>query len=235
MFELKIMKILVVEDEKGIRDSIKASLEAEYFSVDVAEDGEAGSILARSNDYDLIVLDYILPKKLGLEICREIRTRQKAVPIIILSVISEPHKKVNLLNSGADDYLTKPFSFEELLARIRALLRRPQEIKSEILKIDDLVLNTTQHVVTLNGKEVYLTRKEFELLEYLMRNQGKVLSRGLLMEHVWDMNADPFSNTIETHILNLRRKIDLDAENKLIHTLPGSGYRMMSKKLLATK
>lgn len=229
------MKILVVEDEKGIRESIKSSLEGEYFSVDVAEDGEAGSILARSNDYDLIILDYILPKKLGLEICREIRSRKKTVPIIILSVMSEPHKKVTMLNCGADDYLTKPFSFEELLARIRALLRRPAEIKSEILKINNLILNTIQHVVTLNGQEVYLTRKEFELLEYLMRNQGKVLSRGVLMEHVWDMNADPFSNTIETHILNLRRKIDIDSENKLIHTLPGSGYRMVSKKLLTAQ
>lgn len=223
------MKILVIEDEKGIREFLKLGLESEYFAVDTAEDGETGSTLARSNNYDLIILDNVLPKKLGLEICKEIRSRQKTVPIIILSVLSETTKKVDLLTSGADDYLTKPFSFEELLARIRALLRRPQELKGEILQIDNLTLDTIQHLVKCDEKEIYLTRKEFELLEYLMRNQEKVLSRGMIMEHVWDMNADPFSNTIETHILNLRRKIDRNGKNKLIHTLPGSGYRMSSK------
>ena len=220
------MRILVIEDEKEINAFLKLSLESECFIVDVAEDGERGSFLARTNEYDVIILDNILPKKIGLDVCKEIRASGKTTPIIVLSVKSETTTKVDLLNAGADDYLIKPFSLDELLARIRALLRRPQQIEDEILEIDDLSLDTKRHTVKRATKEIYLTRKEFILLEYLMKNRSIVLSRGMILEHVWDMNADPFSNTIESHILSLRRKIDAKGK-KLIQTVPGRGYKIV--------
>lgn len=226
----KNMRILLIEDNKEIINFLQKSLKAECYIVDVAEDGEKGSFLARTNEYDLVILDYILPQKDGLAVCKEIRKDGKTVPIIILTVKSEVEDKITLLNSGADDYLTKPFSFAELLARIKALLRRPKKVEKEVLKIDDLVVNTNGHTTKRGAKEIYLTRKEFTLLEYLIRNQGKVLSRGMLMEHVWDMEADPFSNTIESHILNLRRKIDFNGKKKLIHTVPGRGYKLDIRK-----
>lgn len=220
------MRILVIEDEIKISDFLKKSLEAECFAVDVAGDGERGSYLARINDYDLVILDNILPKKTGLEVCQEIRKDGKNMPIIMLSVKAETSTKVELLNAGADDYLIKPFSLEELLARMKALLRRPHQIESEVLTIDDITLDTKRNIVKQGDKEVYLTRKEFMLLEYLMKNPGIVLSRGMILEHVWDMNADPFSNTIESHILSLRRKIDNKGKKKLIHTISGRGYKI---------
>ncbi len=220
------MRILIVEDEKDIRDFVAKSLKAESFAVDTAADGEKGSFLARTNDYDLIILDNIMPKKSGLQVCEEIRKDGKTVPILILSVKSETTAKVDLLNAGADDYLTKPFSLDELLARVRALLRRPTQIENEILQIDDLIVDTSRQTVRRGGKDIYLTRKEFALLKYLLKNQGIVLSRGMIMEHVWDMTADPFSNTIESHILSLRRKIDTKGKKKLIHTVPGRGYKI---------
>lgn len=224
------MKILIIEDEKNIADFLKKSLGTASFVVEIADDGEKGLYAARTNEYDLIVLDNILPKKTGLEVCRELRREGCAIPIIILSVRSEASKKTELLNAGADDYLIKPFSFEELLARIRALLRRPKKIQGEIIKVDDLTLDAQKHAVWRGRKEVYLTRKEFMLLEYLMRNEDIVLSRGMIMEHVWDMHVDPFSNTIEAHILSLRRKIDLPGKKKLIHTVPGIGYKLSLRK-----
>lgn len=220
------MRILIVEDEEGIAAFLKAGLESEYFAVDVAEDGEQGSYLARTNDYDIIVLDNMLPKKTGSEVCEEIRRDGKNTPIIMLSAVSELGVKVELLNKGADDYLTKPFSLEELIARIRALLRRPKAVSSEILQIDDLVMDTKRHVTKRGDKEIYLTRKEFMLLELLMKKGGSVVSRGAIMEHVWDMNVDPFSNTIESHILNIRKKISVRGKSELISTLPGIGYKI---------
>ena len=224
------MRILIIEDEKKIIDFLKKSLENECFVVDVAMDGEKGLYLAQTNNYNIIILDNVLPKKTGRQVCEEIRKDGKTVPIIMLSVKGETTTKVELLNAGADDYLTKPFSLEELLARIRALLRRPKQIESEVLKLDDLTLDTKRHLVKRGKKEVYLTRKEFMLLEYLMKNQGIVLSRGMILEHVWDMNADPFSNTIESHILSLRRKTDFKGTKKLIHTVPGRGYKIELRK-----
>ncbi|MBP6949237.1 MAG: response regulator transcription factor [Candidatus Pacebacteria bacterium] len=220
------MRILIVEDEEGIAAFLKAGLESEYFAVDVAEDGEQGSYLARTNDYDIIVLDNMLPKKTGSEVCEEIRKDGKNTPIIMLSAVSELGVKVELLNKGADDYLTKPFSLEELIARIRALLRRPKAVSSEILQIDDLIMDTKRHVTKRGDKEIYLTRKEFMLLELLMKKGGSVVSRGAIMEHVWDMNVDPFSNTIESHILNIRKKISVKGKSELISTLPGIGYKI---------
>lgn len=220
------MKILLIDDDKGIVQSLKHSLENECFEVDVAYDGQRGSFLARINEYDLIILDYGLPEKDGRRVCEEIRSDGCLTPVLMLSVQSEPHTKADLLDIGADDYLTKPFSLEELLARVRALLRRPREIKQDILQVDDLIMDTKKHSVKRNGKDIYLTLKEFMLLEYMLRNMGSVLTRSLIVEHVWDMNADPFSNTIEAHISNIRRKIDLPSKTKLIHTLPGRGYKL---------
>ena len=220
------MRLLIVEDNKEISDFLKRSLENECFAVDVASDGEKGYFLALTNDYDLIILDYILPKKDGRQVCEEIRKAGKTIPILVLSVRSEIPTKVDILNIGADDYLTKPYSFEELLARIKALLRRPRQIEREVLEIDDLILDTKRHLVKRCKKEIYLSRKQFMLLEYLMKNQGMVLSRGMIMEHVWDMEGDLFSNTIETHISTLRRKIESPRKRKLIYTVPGRGYKI---------
>lgn len=220
------MKILLVEDEPDIVHFLKPALEAECFVVDVATDGNSGLRLAKVNDYDIIILDNMLPERNGIDVCRDIREAGKSVPIIMLSVIANSQTKVELLNAGADDYITKPFSFEELLARIHALLRRPKKVEDEILSIDDLTLDIRRKKVIRKNKEIYLTRKEFMLLEYLLRNKGIVLSRGMIMEHVWDMNADPFSNTIESHILSLRKKIKAHGGKKLIFTVPGRGYRI---------
>jgi DNA-binding response OmpR family regulator len=220
------MRVLVIEDEEGIARFLKAGLESEYFAVDIAEDGDKGSYLGKINEYDIIILDNMLPKKNGAEVCREIRESGKNTPIILLSARGEMGIKVELLNKGADDYMTKPFSLEELLARMRALLRRPQYVSSELLTIDDLTMDTKSHAVKRGDKEIYLTRKEFMLLEYLLKHRDSVVSRGKILEHVWDMNADPFSNTIESHILNIRKKISSKGKKDLIHTVPGVGYKL---------
>ena len=220
------MKVLIVEDEREIRNFLKKSLESECFVVDMAENGEKGSFMARTNEYDVILLDNIMPRKSGMKVCEEIRADGKNTPILILSVKSETTSKVELLNAGADDYLTKPFSLDELIARIRALLRRPKELKEDVLTMDNLALDVNKHVVQRGGREIYLTRKEFTFLKYLLLYPGTPLSRSMIMEHVWDMSADPFSNTIEAHITSLRRKIDTKGEHKLIHTMPGRGYKL---------
>lgn len=220
------MKILIIDDDKGIVNSLKSALENECFEVDVAYDGNKGSFLARTNEYDLIVLDYALPEKDGRRVCLEIRKDQINTPILLLSVQFEPETKADLLNCGADDYLTKPFSLKELIARIRALLRRPSEVKQELLQADDLIMDIKKQLVKRGVEEIYLTLKEFMLLECLLKNKGSVVTRGTLFEHVWDMNSDPFSNTIEAHISNLRKKIDLPGKKKLIETIPGRGYKI---------
>ena len=220
------MRILIVEDEVEILNFLKKSLENECYVVDAAKDGEKGSYLARTNHYDLIILDNIMPKKTGLEVCEDIRKEGKNTPILILSVKSEVTTKVDLFNAGADDYLTKPFSVDELIARIKALLRRPKQLQSEIFQVNDLTLDAGKHEVVRGGEEINLTRKEFVLLKYMMKNQGTVLSRSMFMEHVWDMTVDPFSNTIESHIMSLRKKIDSAGKKKLIKTVAGRGYKI---------
>lgn len=220
------MRILVVEDEKEIRNYLKKSLEAECYAVDTADNGEKGLDLARNSKYDLLLLDNIMPKRTGKEMCEILRKEGRNVPILMLSVRSEATTKVDLLNAGADDYLTKPFSIDELSARIKALLRRPKIIEREIYKLNDLTLDVSRHAVKRGNKEIYLARKEFALLNYLMQNRGIVLSRSMIMEHVWDMSADPFSNTIESHIVSLRKKIDVSGKKKLIHTIQGRGYKI---------
>lgn len=223
------MRLLVVDDDREIREFLKNNLQSECFVVDTAADGEEGSFLARTHDYDAIVLDNIMPKKNGFEVCREVRQAGKNTPIIILSVQSEIEDKVDLINGGADDYITKPFAYRELQSRLRAIMRRPPTVIHPTIKVDDLTLDIMEQRVVRGKKEIYLTRKEFALAEYLMRNHGTVVSRGMLMEHVWNDNIDPFSNTIEAHILNIRKKIDSDPRKRLIHTIPGRGYKIESK------
>lgn len=218
------MRLLLVEDEQDIVQFLEPCLKAECFAVDVATDGEQGSFYARTNHYDLVILDNMLPKKNGYDVCKDIRQAGKTMPILMLSVVSDTTKKVELLTLGADDYLTKPFALSELVARIRALLRRPQKTEHEILRFSGITLDTQKHTVTKNNKPVYLTKKEFMLLEYLMKKRGTVLSRAMIMDHVWDIHADPFSNTIEAHIVSLRKKVD--QKGKLIHTIPGVGYKL---------
>lgn len=218
------MKILIIEDDKEISDFIRNSLIENSFSVDIANDGPDGSFLARTNYYDVIIIDYSLPKRDGIMVCEEIRDSGVETPIIFLTVHSETKKKVSALEKGADDYMTKPFSIEELKARIYALARRPRKIESVILTVDDLVLDTSKKTVKRGDTSIYLTRKTYDLLEYLMRNKGLILSRGLIMEYVWNSEGDPFSNTIEAHILNLRKKINIKGSKDILRNIPGRGY-----------
>lgn len=220
------MRALLVEDEKEITEFLKSALEEECFAVDIADDGEKGSFLATTSDYDIIILDLNMPKRHGIQICKDVRESGKNTPIIILSVQSEIPTKVELLDAGADDFLTKPFSFDELLGRIKAILRRPSKLEGEILRAGDLMLDLKKQTAKRGDRHIYLTRKEFAFLEYLIRNKGSVVSRAMIMEHVWDMNADPFSNTIESHVMNLRKKIDSGNKNKLIQTISGRGYKI---------
>lgn len=220
------MRILIIEDEEEITSFIRKGLVSEHFVVDSATDGEQGLKLAGINDYDLLVLDIKLPQKDGIEVCREVRRKGKTFPIIMLSVKSDTHTKVEALNIGADDYLTKPFSFEELLARIRALLRREKKIIGPRLKFADLEMDTIAHEVKRAGRLIQLNKKEFTLLEYFMRNPGITLTRSMILEHVWDMNTDPFTNTVDVHVRFLREKIDNRHRQKLIQTVHGYGYKM---------
>lgn len=217
------MRILLVEDEKNVAAFIKKGLEEEFYSVDIAEDGTEGLLMAKSNDYDLIILDIMLPGMDGIEICKKIRERDRRVPILMLTAVGSIESKVQGLESGADDYLTKPFAFSELLARIKALLRRVPDTVSE-LAIDDLRMELLTRRVYRGNREINLTPKEFSLLEYLLRNSGRVLSRTQIIENVWGYNFDPGSNVVDVHIKFLREKIDSDSERKLIHTVRGAGY-----------
>jgi DNA-binding response OmpR family regulator len=220
------MKILLVEDNVSIRNVLRLGLEDAAFAVDEAENGEKGSYLARTNKYDLIILDNVLPKKMAREVCEEIRNQNIYTPILLLSAKSDTVSKVELLKAGADDYMTKPFSFEELKARINTLLRRPHKIENQILKASNLTLNKGTQEVRLGHKRLNLTRKEFSLLELLMSNLGNVVTRTDMIEHVWDINADPFSNTVEAHILNVRKKIG-DSQKRIIRNVSGRGYNMV--------
>lgn len=220
------MRILVIEDEPGAQEFLTMRLNEKGYAVDVADTGAQGLYLARTNQYDVILLDYGLPKKNGFVVCEELRSEGNHTPVIMMSVTDGVPYKVKGLDSGADDYVSKPFYFEELDARIHAVLRRPQVMASTVLTIDDLVLDSTRQLVTRAGIPVYLTKKEFSLLEYLLQHKTEVLTRGMIMEHIWDLDLDPFSNTIETHILNLRKKIERQHHTKLIHSVPGRGYKI---------
>lgn len=221
------MKILVVEDEPKVSSFIKKGLEEQSYEVDVAYDGFFGKKLALENEYDLIVLDVILPQQNGLEVCREIRKQKPTVAILMLTALGSTDDKILGLDSGADDYLVKPFVFKELLARIRALTRRTYEsLNNEILKIADLELNLSKKTVTRSDTLISLTAREFSLLHYLLRNKERVVSRVDIIEQVWETSFDTGSNVIDVYINFLRKKIDKDFNPKLIHTLVGMGYVM---------
>ncbi|MBI3342740.1 response regulator transcription factor [Candidatus Gottesmanbacteria bacterium] len=222
------MRILVVEDEHRIANTIKKGLVQERFAVDICYDGERGFDLAATEEYDLIILDLLLPGMDGITLCKELRVKSVHTPILMLTAKGQIQDKVDGLDAGADDYLTKPFSFEELLARIRALTRRPKLIASPIISVDDLILNPKAYTLTRAGKPIQLTGKEFALLEYLLRNAGKILTKEQITNHVWDYDADILPNTIEVYIRNLRNKIDrpFTKANPLIHTVRGFGYRI---------
>jgi heavy metal response regulator len=220
------MRILVVEDESKMAALLKRGLIEEGMAVDIVTDGEEAYFTAKENPYDLIILDISLPKMDGIEVCQRLRKDLISIPILMLTAIGNLDVKVRGLDSGADDYLTKPFAFAELLARIRALLRRKHSEVVMQLQIADLVLDPTLHRVTRSGKEINLTSKEFALLECFMRHPNQVLSRSLLSEKIWDENFESFTNVIDVYINYLRNKIDKDFEPKLIHTVRGVGYIM---------
>ncbi|PIU40967.1 MAG: DNA-binding response regulator [Candidatus Omnitrophica bacterium CG07_land_8_20_14_0_80_42_15] len=218
------MRILIVEDEKKIAGFIKRGLKDEGHVVDMAHDGEEGHFLASTNDYDLIILDLMLPKMDGITICKKLREAKNPAPILMLTAKDGVKDKVLGLDSGADDYLTKPFAFEEFLARVRNLLKKKGSLAPTKFKVADLTLDLLTHKVTRADKEIGLTTKEYALLEYLMRNAGTVVTRTKISEHVWDIDFDTFTNTIDVYINYLRKKIDSGAKKKLIHTVRGRGY-----------
>jgi len=225
------MKILIIDDEAAIVQFLKSGLEANMYSVETAEDGERGAFLGRTGNFDLIILDYNLPKLNGAEVLSEIRREEKHIPVLMITVKSELKDKTEIFSRGADDYLTKPFLFEELLLRVKALLKRPSKVEGGIFKIDNLTLNTNSKIIRRNGREIYLTRREFSLLEYLVIHRDQIVSRNQILEHVWDYNADPFSNSIETHMTSLRRKLNNNKNRNLIHTFTGRGYKLALNKL----
>ena len=218
------MRILVVEDEHKINRSVCQALREEAYAVDSAADGDQGEELALINEYDLIILDLMLPKRNGLVLCRGLRERGLTTPILMLTAKDTVEDRVLGLDSGADDYLIKPFYMDELLARARALLRRETGVKSTTLAVADLIMDTSSHRVTRAGNPVDLTSKEYAMLEYFMRNTDQVLTRTIISEHVWDEAFDSLSNIIDVYIRRLRRKVDEGYQPRLLHTIRGSGY-----------
>jgi heavy metal response regulator len=218
------MRILLVEDDKKVASFIRKGLEEEGYAVDVAADGEAGLFMGLDRLHDLIILDVMLPKKPGFQVLRELRQAKAATPVLMLTARDTVEDKVQGLDAGADDYLTKPFVFAELLARVRALLRRRAETRSPRLQVADLVLDPATRSVTREGQPITLTNREFALLEYLMRNAGRVLTRTAITEHVWDYDFDSGTNVIDVYVNYLRKKIDAGHEPKLLHTVRGAGY-----------
>jgi two component transcriptional regulator, winged helix family len=223
------MRILLIEDDVAIARSLKEGLEDETYAVDVAHDGDEGYRTATADDYDAIILDIMLPNMNGYEVCQALRQDGKRTPILMLTARDAERDIVKGLDTGADDYLAKPFSFEVLLARLRAILRRPNEKLGEVLRVGDLTLDPSFKKVTRASQEISLTTKEYGVLEYLMRNTGKVLSKEQIIAHVWDFDADVLPNNVELFIMFLRRKVDKPFGKKLIHTVPGFGYKLEEK------
>ena len=220
------MRLLVVEDEKKVSSFIKKGLEEEGYAVDVASDGETGLQMALDRVHDLIILDIQLPKLDGLSLLHELRKEKATTPVLLLTVRATIEDKVLGLDAGADDYLTKPFAFQELVARTRALLRRRTEGKPAVLQVSDLTLDPARRAVVRGNRKIDLTTKEFALLDYFMRNPGHVLTRTMIAEHVWDYDFDSMTNVIDVYVNYLRKKIDSDHEQKLIHTIRGVGYML---------
>lgn len=225
------MRILIIEDEEKLAQSLKKGLERNGYAVDYLMDGDAGQrrLEVSHSDYDIVILDLMLPKKTGFDVCKDIRAQGITVPVIILTARDMMSDKVKALDCGADDYLIKPFSFEELLARIRALLRRPAQAFIAELAVGDLLLKPAEREVFRSGQRVDLTLKEFELLQHLMRHAGEVLNREEIYAHLWDFADNSMSNTIDVHVKNLRKKLgdrEIDDDKKLVETIRGVGYRL---------
>lgn len=220
------MRVLVIEDEPKLNKGLREGLQTRGYAVDSAFDGEEGERLARYNDYDLIILDIMMPKRDGLTVCKNLRQLGKTVPILMLTAKDSTEDKIIGLDTGADDYLVKPFSFEELTARIRSLMRRPYLSNKDILQLSDLYLDTRSQEITIKGKRLDVTLREYALMEYLLRNIGTVLTRDDLLEHVWDRNHDTLSNVVDVHLKNLRKKLPTSYA-KRIETIWGKGYRLV--------
>jgi DNA-binding response OmpR family regulator len=218
------MKILVIEDDRTISAAVCDGLRQEKFAVDAVYDGEEAYAAVVGDNYDLLVLDVMLPGMDGVTLAQTLRAQKIHVPILMLSARDRIVDKITGLNTGADDYVTKPFSFEELLARIRALLRRPQETIGDVLRVADLTCNTVTTIVMRDGQDIQLSAKEYALLEYLMRNKQQIVSKNNLLNHVWDFDADVLPHTVEVNVANLRTKVDKPFAKPLIHTIRGFGY-----------
>lgn len=225
------MRVLVVEDEHKIARALRKALEQESYAVDIAYDGDEAYAMATTEPYDLAIIDRMIPGSYdGLAVVEEMRKAKIHTPVLLLTALGTTADKTKGLDSGADDYLVKPFALEELLARARALLRRPHEQQSVILKAGDLSLDTVTYSVERAGKPIHLTSKEFGLLEYLMRHQGRPMSKENIISHVWDYDADVLHNTVEVYIKYLRNKVDAPFKTELIHTVRGFGYKIEAKK-----
>jgi DNA-binding response OmpR family regulator len=222
------MRVLIIEDQEKLAAALKKGLEQEGYSADYLLDGETGQrrIENKPQDYDAVILDILLPKKSGIEVCKAWRDQNIMIPIIMLTAKDTVKDKVAGLDSGADDYMIKPFGHEELLARLRALLRRPRESLPTELRVRDLVLNQATKKVYCRGNEIPLTTKQFALLEYLMRHPNQVLSREQILEHVWDYSYDAFTNIVDAHIKNLRKRLNLENYGENLETIRGMGYRL---------
>lgn len=224
------MRLLIVEDEKKLADSVALGLRAERYAVDIAYDGESGQKLAFSHPYDLLILDLMLPGVPGQELLRSVRQTKPDVPILILTANDGTTEKVKQFEAGADDYLTKPFAFAELLVRIKALLRRGAVPRSNVLRVGDLELDRLTQTVRRSGKRIELTSKEYGLLEYLMANAGRVLSRTMIIEHVWDESFEGLTNIVDVYVRHLRKKVDDPFEVKLLRTIRGAGYSIADEE-----
>lgn len=222
------MRVLLIEDDADLCAALTECLSVEGIVADMCTEGDTGSYIARTNAYDVLIIDNVLPKKSGLEVCKELRAVGIKTPILVMSIHAEVDTKVQYLQAGADDYIAKPFSIAEFIARIKALTRRPYEISDPVITIDDITIDTVTQNVSKAGKQIYMTRKEFMILEQISKKPGQVVSRADIMDHVWDRNFDPFSNSIETHISNIRKKIDT-GKKKRIETIPGRGYRLSTE------
>ncbi len=218
------MRILLAEDDSRVASFVRRGLREEQYAVDVATDGEKALSMAQTGEYDLIILDLMLPKKEGMEVLRTLRASKVGTPVLILTAKDKPKDKVEGLNAGADDYLTKPFGFEELLARVRALLRRRGDMVPTVLTAGDLQIDTLKHKVSRGGKELDLTNREYALLEFFLRHANEVVTRTKLSENVWEADFDTFSNVIDVHIARLRQKINDGFSLKLLDTIRGRGY-----------
>jgi DNA-binding response OmpR family regulator len=220
------MRVLLVEDDKSVASFVQKGLDAEHYAVDLAADGDEAQFMVEQFDYDLLILDLNLPRLDGLEVLKRARAAKSSLPVLVLTARSRVEDRVKGLDLGADDYLTKPFAFSELSARIRALLRRGQRPAEVVLRVADLEMHRVERVVTRAGRRIELTPKEFALLEYLLRNAGRCVTRAMIIEHVWNLSFDTMTNVVDVYINYLRKKVDEGFDRNLIHTVRGAGYQL---------